>query len=62
MSSVFDLLKINYISTKSVGSALKAKADVYVFAGLDPNKNCTINELNQIYLLVAGGGKVLLLN
>ena len=62
MAPAFDLLKIDYISAKSITSALKNTSDVYVFAGLDPDKNCTVDELKQIHQLVAGGGKALVLD
>ena len=62
MKPTFDFLKVNYKSAGSVGDALKIKADLYVFSGIDQNSNCSIAEVKQIRALIASGSKVLLLN
>lgn len=62
MTSVFDFLKIKYTAASSVSAAMKLKADAYVFSGIDPSGNCSVDELRLIRALVAGGGRVLLLD
>ena len=62
MATKFDALNIKYDLKQGVSGALKSEAEVSVFTGLDPYKNCTMDELKQIRLLVARGGKVLLLD
>jgi beta-galactosidase len=62
MKAAFDFLKIPYTSAASVSAALALKASCYVFAGLDPDKNCTAQELAQIRAFAGAGGKVLLLD
>jgi len=62
ISTAFDLLKIKHDSFKSVLEALKSKAGIYVFSGLDPTKNCSANDLIQIRRMIATGGKALFLN
>lgn len=61
LSSTFAALHLDYVQAKTVTEALKAKADVYVFSGLDPDSNCSADELKAIRNKIAGGGKVLLL-
>ncbi|MBN9381131.1 MAG: hypothetical protein J0H74_10210 [Chitinophagaceae bacterium] len=56
---VFDLLHIGYIQAASVKEALEQPADVYVFNGLD---SLDPAEVQGIRMLMAKGGKVLLLD
>ncbi|MDP4240567.1 MAG: glycoside hydrolase family 2 TIM barrel-domain containing protein [Bacteroidota bacterium] len=62
MKNVFDYLNIHGTDVSTVSQALKTKGDLYIFSGLDQAKNCTTEDLKQIRLLIAQGGKVLLLN
>jgi beta-galactosidase len=62
MKDVFDSLKIKYTMAGSVSEALKLKADLYVFSGINPNSNCSVADIKQIRTLVSNGNKVLLLN
>jgi hypothetical protein len=62
MKPAFDSLRVPYTKVSTVGEAVKLKAGCYVFAGLDPEKNCSAQELQQLRTLIAGGGKVLLLD
>ena len=62
MSREFDFLGIDYERASSVRAALQIKANEYVFAGLDPGKNCSAEELQGIHTLISSGGKVLLLD
>ena len=62
MKAAFDFLGIRYRRAATVSEALQLRARCYVFAGLDPGKNCSAQELQQLRTLIAGGGKVLLLD
>ncbi len=62
MKEVFDSLQITTTVSSSVSDALKTKADLYLFAGLDQTKNCTTEEIKQIREFVAKGGKVFLID
>ncbi len=55
-----DLAEINYNTATSVDAALKTKADLYIFSGID-NK-CSMNEIRQIREYVAKGGKIFISN
>ena len=55
-----DFAEINYNTATSVDAALKTKADLYIFSGID-NK-CSINEIKQIREYVAKGGKIFISN
>lgn len=59
LSPAMNYLKIKYASAGSVSNALKQKADIYVFSGLD-SVNTSVAEISQIRSLVMRGGKVLL--
>lgn len=62
MKKSFDFLGINYTSYPTVSEALKAKAALLVFSGLDASRNCTEQELRQIRDFISKGGKVLMLD
>jgi len=57
--NVFDFLKINSQNASTIKDALKAKADVCVFAGL---KTCTDEEKQLIRNYIKTGGKILFLH
>lgn len=62
MKAAFDFLHIPYTAAATVSEALTRKAGCYVFAGLDPDKNCSVDELAKLKAFVAAGGRVLLLD
>jgi beta-galactosidase len=62
MQAAFDTLHVNYSLAASVTAALGKKASVYVLAGLEPGKNITATEIQQLRDRIAAGGKVLLLD
>lgn len=55
-----DFAEIHYNTATSVAAALKAKADLYIFSGIDDK--CSINEIKQIKEYVAKGGKIFISN
>jgi len=59
-SKVFDHINAKYTKVETIADALKAKADLLVFAGLD--KNTEANQLKTIRDYIAKGGKVIILN
>jgi hypothetical protein len=62
VKAAFDTLKIKYTTAATVSEALAKKVAVYVFAGLEPGKNISVAEQQQLQALVRAGGKVLLLD
>ncbi|WP_278583089.1 sugar-binding domain-containing protein [Coprobacter fastidiosus] len=60
-AKVFDQLQIPYTKVATVAEAVKAKADLYVYAGLD-DKNCSAEELSNMRKSVQGGKNALFLN
>ncbi|HWV67218.1 glycoside hydrolase family 2 protein [Chitinophaga sp.] len=62
MKPVFDALKIKCTTAQTVSEALAKKAAVYVFAGLEPGKNISAAEQQQLQSVVQAGGKILLLD
>lgn len=60
MKAAFDFLHIAYTQAATLSEALAMSAPVYVLAGLDPDKNCTVTELHKLRALIAKGAKVLL--
>lgn len=55
-----DKTGLQYSTTSSVSEALKTKADLYIFSGLDGR--CSDTEIKQIRDFVSGGGRVLISN
>ncbi|MET3877950.1 glycoside hydrolase family 2 TIM barrel-domain containing protein [Chitinophaga sp. OAE865] len=62
MKPAFETLKIKYTAAATVSEALAKKAVIYVFAGLEPGKNMSAAEQQQLRSFVQAGGKVLLLD
>ncbi|SEW49704.1 glycoside hydrolase family 2 protein [Chitinophaga arvensicola] len=62
MQAALDTLKVQYVVAGSVQEALTKKAALYVFAGLEPGKNISPAEQQQLQDFIASGGKVLLLD
>lgn len=62
MHQAFDFLNIRYTPAATVGEAVGLKAGVYVFAGLDPGRNCSADDLIKLKALITAGAKVLLLD
>nr|WP_315146426.1 glycoside hydrolase family 2 TIM barrel-domain containing protein [uncultured Flavobacterium sp.] len=60
-SKSLDFLKVKYTSYPSVAAALQAKADVYVFSGLELSKNCTEQDIQSIRNSINKGAKALIL-
>lgn len=60
-ANVFDQLQIPYTKVATVADAVKAKADLYVYAGLD-DKNCSAEDLSNARKLVQTGKNALFLN
>jgi len=61
LKPVFDFLHIPYTEASSVNIALQQPADAYVLAGID-TAGINSAEAQQLRMLVAKGGKLLLLN
>lgn len=59
-SKIFDFLNIKYEKKDDIVSAVNAKADLLVLAGIDGNLDD--NEVRNIKSYISGGGKVLILN
>ena len=62
MRSTFDSLHIPYTPVTTVREALQKNAPLYIFAGLEQEKNCSPEELQQIKALIKSGKKVLFLD
>ena len=60
-AKVFDQLQIPYTKVATVAEAVKAKADLYVYAGLD-DKNCSAEELSNMRKSIQDGKNALFLN
>ncbi|WP_321335417.1 glycoside hydrolase family 2 TIM barrel-domain containing protein [uncultured Bacteroides sp.] len=60
-AKVLDFLGISYEKANTLADALKKKANLYVFAGINTD-NCTSEELKTVRMYLDKGGKVLLLN
>lgn len=56
-----DFLKVKYTTYSSIASALQSKADVYIFSGLDLEKNCSEQDLKLIRNSINKGAKAILL-
>ncbi len=56
-----DFLKVKYTSYSTVAAALQAKADVYIFSGLDITKNCSEQDIQSIRNSINKGAKALVL-
>jgi len=57
-----DFVGVNCVVASNVTEAMKIKADLYIFAGLNQDRNVSLPEIAIVRSLVAKGGKVLLLN
>ena len=56
-----DFLKVKYTTYSSIALALQSKADVYIFSGLDLEKNCSEQDLKLIRNSINKGAKTILL-
>lgn len=61
INKALDFLKIKYTTYATIAAALQAKADIYIFSGLDLTKNCSEKDIQLIRSNIDKGGKVMLL-
>jgi beta-galactosidase len=61
MNKSLDFLKVKYTAYPTVAAALQAKADVYIFSGLDTVKNCSEQDIQAIRTSINKGAKALVL-
>lgn len=62
INKALEFVGIKGIQSATVTEALKTKADLYIFSGLDTSKNVSLIETDAIRKLILKGAKVLLLN
>ncbi len=62
IKKAFDYVGINCTVTSNVTDALNTKADLYIFSGINQDRNTSNSEISDIKNRIAKGGKVLILN